>query len=98
MQRKGSLWREKNLNWYIVRYKVSLRIAAFFKKNKEIKVSESFYSKALNYISSLEYISIPKFYWGMLEYGITKKEWRILLLWAPRYLIHWFRIVLCNVK
>lgn len=98
MQRKGSLWREKNLNWYIVRYKVSLRIATFFKMQKEIKASEFFYFGALNYISNLEYISIPKYYRGMLEYGITKKEWRIFLQWAPRYLIHWIKNIICNVK
>lgn len=98
MQRKGSLWREKNLNWYIVRYKVSLRIANFFKKNKEIKAGDFFYSAALKYISNLEYISLPKFYVGMLEYAVMKKEWRILLLWAPRFLVHWMKNIICNVK
>ena len=98
MQRKDSLWRKKNLNWYIVRYRVNLRIASFFKRNKEIMASESFDSGALNYISNLEYISIQKYYLGMLEYGIAKKEWKILFLWAPRYLIHWMKNILCNVK
>lgn len=98
MQRKDSLWRKKNLNWYIVRYKVNLRIASFFKRNKEIKVSDYFYSGALNYIANLEYISIPKYYLGMLEYGIQKKNGRILLLWAPRYLIQWIKNIICNVK
>ena len=98
MQRKDSLWRKKNLNWYIVRYKVNLRIASFFKRNNEIKVSDFFYSGALNYISNLEYISIPRYYLGMLEYGILKKEWRILLLWAPRFLIHRMKIIIYNMK
>ncbi len=98
MQRRNSLWRKKNLSWYIVRYRVCLRIATFFNKKKEMKVSESFYSGAMNYISNLEYISIQKYYLGMLEYGIAKKEWKILFLWAPRYLIHWMKNILCNVK
>lgn len=43
MRREGSLWRKKDINWYVVRYGVSLRIASFMRRKKSKQKHSSYH-------------------------------------------------------
>lgn len=87
MSRSDSLWRRKDLQWYIVRFKVCLRIVKFMhRKGAEIPFG-IFNSYAVGYLNQLEYVSRWEYLKYKIYYGIVLKKKRLLLFWAPQYLI-----------
>lgn len=84
MLREGSLWRQQNLSWYVVRMQVSSRIAKFMKSCDDT-VGEQFfttnarvYLNGITHISKLHYIKWVLWYaWYMHDY--KQIYWRFLM-------------------
>ena len=84
MRRENSLWRNKDVHWYVIRYGVCLRIANFLRDKGEMKAAELFYKQARSFINDLSCISAYEHIKGHIYYCVAKKEWRMLLKDTPR--------------
>lgn len=87
MQRDGSLWRDKGLNWYVVRMQVTARLARFMKIHNDRVGEQQFTDSALNFlegigsVSRLNHLIYTLWYgWHMNDYGKIFKRFPILLM------------------
>lgn len=84
MRRNESLWRKKNLDWYIVRYGVALRIVRFMHRNG-VKYAEDYFTGNARYlINELLDYSLVEYIKGRIRYGLITGDYKTILLTLPR--------------
>lgn len=93
MRREGSLWRKKDINWYIVRYKVSLRIAKFMLDKGENCIATFFSGHAYNLINDMLQYSIVEHIKGRVSYGVMTGDYKVIILTIPRLFLHYLIIL-----
>lgn len=87
MRREGSLWRKKDLTWYVVRMYVSARLAQFMKMHNDYIGQQQFTNNALNFmegignVSRLNHLKYLLWYgWYMHDYEKIYKRFPILVM------------------
>lgn len=93
MQRKGSLWRNKNYSWYLTRMKVLARIALFMKKNKDLAGYTYFRTSSLKYMNDLAFLSKIQHIKACFIYSIMMHDYNILFKHIPYLFLHYSRLL-----
>lgn len=91
MQREGSLWRKKDINWYVVRYGVDLRIASFMKRKKEKQAEAFFLSHAWYLINELSTYSQRQYVKGCMCYGLTTRDFQMFFRTIPHICLNYIK-------
>lgn len=88
MRRQNSLWRKKNREWYITRYRVNLRIAHFMRNHHEDSAYQYFIKTAEGFLYPLHNISCIDLLVGQIELGWLTMNLKKLCCQVPRYALY----------
>lgn len=98
MFRQGSLWRERNINWYVTRMKVYVRIAKFLKKNKENAGYLQFANCAKSYMNGISSESKVQHLFWLVWFGISMKDVGVFYKQIPVLCLKYTKAVVSIIK
>ena len=87
MYRESSLWRQKNLEWAIIRYNVLMNDGRIMMRLGEKEVANRFIDSAGTFLPIIREYSKSKYLKYLILYGIQKKDLTILLWKLPKNIL-----------